>query len=263
MPHSVPTQPSPNPPPEPQLLSHRPWGRRQMSPQEIPRDPCPRPSSRSCLTIGTRVPLSLPPPASPTQQSPQRQGQAAPPLDPLPISSGPQLWDAHVETTGCTGRLSASTLGGSGLLEGGEGLESRSQGPSACRVYTAQPSLDPDLPASGPSLFTVCTISLPDRQKGQKRGGMKKMETEHLPRVRYRPRRAPRPALGKASQETPTGWSRVRAGGLKLECACQSPRGLLPHRWASEPSPEVRTHRPGKDPKMCISNRFPGPGMTL
>lgn len=234
-----------------------------MSPQEIPRDPCPRRSSRRCLTIGTRVPLSLPPPAGPTQQSPQRQSQAAPPSDPLAVSSGPQLCDAHVETEGCTARPSASTLSGSGLLWVGEGLESSSQGPSACRVYTAQLSLDPDLPASVPSLFTVCTISFPDREKAQKRGGVEKLQTEYLPQVHYSPLRAPRPALGKASQETPTGRSRVRAGGLKLECACQSPGGLLTLRRASGPSPEVRTHRLGTDPKTSISNRFPGPGMTL
>lgn len=185
------------------------------------------------------------------------------PRIPCPFS-GPQLCDAHVETTGCTAHPSASTLSGSGLLWGGEGLESSSQGPSACRdVYTAQLSLDPDLPASVPSLFTVCTISLPDREKGQKRGGVEKLQTEYLPQVHYSPLRAPRPALGKASQETPTGRSRVRAGGLKLECACQSPGGLLTLRWASGPSPEVRTHGLGKDPKMCISNRFPGPGTTL
>ena len=73
----------------------------------------------------------------------------------------------------------------------------------------------------------------------------------------------PRPALGKVSQETLTGQGRVRAGGLKLDCACQSPGELLTDRRASGPSPEVRTHRLGKDPKARISNRFPGPGTTL
>ena len=211
------TQPAPRTP----FLSHRPPGRRQMSPQEIPRDPFPRLSSRSCLTIRTRV---SPQPPSTTRPHPG-ESSAAVPACPSPLSLHPSLlvqgsvmltWRPWAGQNGPT----APALSCSGFLWGGEGLEGRSQGPSACRVYTTGLTLNPDLPVPKPSLFTVYILSLPDCGVG---GVVRKFRTG-VGWSNGRQSTCPRPITGP-EEPLVLLWGqppkrprrgRGRAGGLKL-----------------------------------------------
>lgn len=203
-----------------------------MSPQEIPRDPFPRLSSRSCLTMRTRV--SAQPPTT-TRPHPG-ESSAAVPACPSPLGLHPSLlvqgsvmltWRPWAGQNGPT----APALSCSGFLWGGEGLEGRSQGPSACRVYTTGLPLNPDLPVPKPSLFTVYIIPLPD-WGGQKRGGMEQPET----RV---PAPGPSQAL-KSLPRDPDGAEQNEGRGSQTSVASQPPGGLLTDTRVAGPSPEGR-----------------------
>lgn len=171
-----------------------------MSPQEIPRDPFPRLSSRSCLTMRTRV--SAQPPTT-TRPHPG-ESSAAVPACPSPLGLHPSLlvqgsvmltWRPWAGQNGPT----APALSCSGFLWGGEGLEGRSQGPSACRVYTTGLPLNPDLPVPKPSLFTVYIIPLPDWGGSETRWDGATGDKSTCPRPITGPEEPPkRPRRGRA-----------------------------------------------------------------
>lgn len=87
---------------------------------------------------------------------------------------------------------------------------------------------------------------------------MEKLGRKYLPQAITGPEE-PSSAFSEASPLTPHR-AECEPGGLDLECALESP--VLTHKCWPFPKGLIQLDL-RRDPRMCISNTFPGQGITL